>query len=450
MITLRSICVLFCFLTTEIYAQPSTILVADRADDIGADLDRIANDLILEASPQIQPFEALQRNVNQSFFSIPTILQLMAVEESLSSKVDQVAAAGEFQIGMSVDGGNRTSSSASDGRTNTQSVTATKILSDFGSLDDAIQQVEADASATRFDIEVMRSEALLEMVLATLALHTSEQKLVLARSFFDTRLKFQDFIVEKKELGVSSDADVIRAQAKTYEAQAALPAAYQTLQDTKDVFAEIYGFEAPAAVDFAIPGFDPFNAKLSKLVAEHPVVGRAEAQLQVANYQLTSFNAGDNGSFNLQIVGSRGKVPSADTESRLDVKVIYERTLGDGGSRDAQKRLYRASISEYEQSLELTRRDVTRSIQSARNALVAAEAELAAQLETLKSVQKANQATKELFVFNRASLTDVFQIQEEYVSAAQAVVDSKAAVKRRYYELLHESHLLLSRFELGI
>ena len=145
-----------------------------------------------------------------------------------------------------------------------------------------------------------------------------------------------------------------------------------------------------------------------------------------------------------------GKSPNVDSESRLDMKIVYERTLGDGGSRDAQKRLYRSSIREFDHNLELVRRKVTRSILAARNALIAAEAELAAQIETLRAVRQANIATKDLFIYNRGTLTDVFQVQEEYVRAAQAVVDAKAAEQRRYYELLHQSNLLLIQFELGI
>ena len=447
---IRSLLVLFGFLAaTELSAQQQ-VLVANRANEIGRELDKIADQLLTPSVGQIAEFEILKEEVSQVFFSIPSIMQLVAVQDALESRVDQVTAAGEFQVSMSIDGGNRNSSGSSDGRTDSQSITASKILMDFGSLASAIAQVKSSTDSTRFEIEIQRSNVLLEMIQARLALHTSQQKLSLARSFFDTRLEFQDFIIEKKELGVSSEADVIRAQAKTYEAQSALPAAYQALQDANDTYFEIYGIEAPEGTEFDMLQFDPFKSDLVSLVSEHPLVLQSESDKQVAVHQLESYESGDNGSFNFQATGSRGKVPNADSESRLDIKIIYERTLGDGGSRDAQKRLYRASVNEYEHSVELTRRTVTRAIQSARNALIAAEAELAAQVETLKAVRQANVATKDLFIFNRGSLTDVFQIQEEYLRAAQSVVEAKAAVQRRYYELLHQSNLLLMQFELGV
>ena len=434
---------------TELHAQ-SVISVENRASEIGSDLDKTVIQLLSPSLEWGTDFDVLKKEISQVFFSTPAIMQLVEVEAALDSRVDQVAAAGEFQVSMSIDGGNRNSSGSADGQTDSQSITATKILMDFGSLASAIDQVESSSASSRFDIQVKRSETLLDMILARLALHTSQKKLMLGRSFFDTRLEFQDFIIEKKELGVSSEADVIRAQAKTYEAQSALPAAYQLLQDARDRYNEIYGAEAPEGLGFAMLNYDSFKSDLTRLVSEHPLVLQAEADRQAAQSELESFEAGDNGSFNLQVIGSRGKSPNVDSESRLDMKIVYERTLGDGGSRDAQKRLYRSSIREFDHNLELVRRKVTRSILAARNALIAAEAELAAQIETLRSVRQANIATKDLFIYNRGTLTDVFQVQEEYVRAAQAVVDAKAAEQRRYYELLHQSNLLLMQFELGI
>ena len=71
-----------------------------------------------------------------------------------------------------------------------------------------------------------------------------------------------------------------------------------------------------------------------------------------------------------------------------------------------------------------------------------------AYVDVLSATIKANEATKELFLYNRGSLTDIFRIQDEYISTAKDVVNTNLELQKAYYQFLLESDQLIEAFEI--
>ena len=435
--------------TVEAQREPNGGVVL-RSETIGRNLDRFVAQLLGETTTRRREFSDLKREVNQVFFSIPSVMRLIAVEGSLSALVEQAKAQKDFQIQLSVDSGQRSSSTNSDGTIGTQAVTASRPVYDFGAAELGIERAQAQKRESLADISEQRSRALLELILVRLDLNVASQKLGLAQAFYDTRKDFADYIAEKQALGVSSKAELIRAQAKLFEAEARLPIAFSELTEAREKFFELYGYEAPEGIKFDQPNFDPLRAAEGEIIDMHPLVQLAESRLNAARLELEQFSAGDSGAFIFEVTAARVDSPNSDAVSRLDGQITYNRTLGDGGSRDAQKRLLKAGVEEFQSAVEQTRRERLRSIRTAKLSLATAESSRAGQLRVLKATREANSATKELFMFNRGNLSDVFRVQEDFLGVAEDVVSAEASVETAYYELLHETGSLLRQFELSI
>ena len=69
------------------------------------------------------------------------------------------------------------------------------------------------------EIRDSRSQALLDLILAYNEVATSRMNMELVQVFAETRVQFLDLVDQKLALGVSSQADLVRAEAKAYEAQ---------------------------------------------------------------------------------------------------------------------------------------------------------------------------------------------------------------------------------------
>jgi adhesin transport system outer membrane protein len=135
---------------------------------------------------------------------------------------------------------------------------------------------------------------------------------------------------------------------------------------------------------------------------------------------------------------------------QLDAKIIYQVDLYDGG--DLSARLERASgaVVEARWELERVRRETRRIIESAISELVASQSLESARLNSLEATLKASDATKELFMYDRGDLTDIFRVQDDYLNAAKALVEARASSISSYYSSLHAANLLVDKFGLGI
>ena len=69
---------------------------------------------------------------------------------------------------------------------------------------------------------------------------------------------------------------------------------------------------------------------------------------------------------------------------------------------------------------------------------------MTSRIAVLRSAKASGDVAKELFLYNRGSLTDVFKGQEDYLLAARNLVDSNTDFKISFYTMLHRFDRLLA------
>ena len=421
---------------------------------IGYRLDAFALGLIndVRKGEGRQPFQMFAQTISDVFFSTPTVLRLLELERTLNTQIAEAQALERPQVSFSAEEGRRTASNGgADGRISSQTITATQSVWDFGIIQSGIDQSRNNVNKSLAEIRDSRSQALLDLILAYNEVATARMNMELVQVFAETRVQFLDLVDQKLALGVSSQADLVRAEAKAYEAQGELPAAAQRLQAAEDRFIELFGVIPPEQLPaHALPANQLSLAELGLMTERHPVVTASELEYQNSQLNLQRLSAEKLGTVNFQLSGSRSDTPTTSSTDQIDGKIVYQVDLYDGG--DLSARLERASgaVVEARWELERVRRETRRVLESAISELVASQSLESARLNSLEATVKASDATKELFMYDRGDLTDIFRVQDDYLNAAKALVEARASSQNAFYSSLHAADLLIEQFGLGI
>ena len=421
---------------------------------IGKELDAFALGLIedVRRGESRRPFQEFSKQISDVFFSTPIVLRLIELEKTINTQVAEAESLGLPQVIFSAEEGRRAvSDGGSDGRISSQTVTATQSVWDFGIIESGVQQSRNNVEKTLAEIRDSRSEALLDLILAYNELATSRMNMRLVEVFAETRVQFLDLVDQKLSLGVSSQADLVRAEAKAYEAQGELPVAAQRLQLAEDRFVELFGIVPPDVIPlFKIPTNQLNLAELGLMTERHPAVVAIEIDYQNAQLELQRLSSERLGAVNFQLSGSRSDTPTTSSTDQLDGKIVYQVDLYDGGDLSARLERASGSVIEARWELERVRRETRRILESAITELVASQSLESARLNSLEATVKASDATKELFMYDRGDLTDIFRVQDDYLNAAKALVEARASSQNAFYSSLHAADLLIEQFGLGI
>ena len=438
------------FLITCVLSGYTAHLRADLVvEDVGAGLDSFVIDLIseYESGETSKPFNQLRDEIESVFLSTPTVLRLIEVQRGLFAEIDKAEAVNNTKVSVQLDQGYQANENRADGDAGTQTITASKPIYDFGAHQHTVKQAEALVHSERTQIEVARSSALLSLVQARVGLSSAADNLELTRQFVDSRAQFEQFVTERRDLGASSDADLIRATAKALEAEGELPSSKQALEDALGRYVELFGRQAPMPERFKLPSVDPLNLSVDVLVRSHPDVEGKELALEAAEAELEGFERSLRGAFVFESAVTRSENPESRTDEQVNVRIVYQRNLIDGGSADAEIQQLKAQIAELGHDLQQTIDARTRSILEARSAFSASLELLSIKVKALRASRRSNQVTKELYAYDRGSLNDLFDAQDDYLSAAQSVVAELGRVQIAFYQLLHESGVLIDEFQ---
>lgn len=418
--------------------------------NLGVDLDLYVISLInaIERGDGLKTFPDLRREIAPVFYSTPTVMRLIELEKTLDTQVSEAESASDFQVSASVEEGRRESDvDDGDGRLASQTISVSRILFDGGVTSGAVGRSRNEVERARADINVSRSEALLDLLKARFELSAAAENMKLSNLFAQSRLQFLDMVREKLSLGVSSGADVVRAEAKAFEAQAEIPASRRRLDDAVDRYTELYGFKPQDQSAFRLPE----SKRLGSWNPEqHSNVKISKLDYESASLELNQIDSEKIGALSFQLGASRSETPTQSMQEQVDGKLVYQVSLYDGGNRSS--RLKRASGQVLEAKIELERviREQQRIVNSAESNLSASQALTMARISALKSTVTASKATRDLFIFNRGTISDIFRVQEDYLKAAQAVVEGRLEEQVAFFELLHARDELLQLFEITI
>jgi outer membrane protein, adhesin transport system len=421
-------------------------------------LNESVNNLVTlaENSSRAAPFTTLRTDINTVFNSVPAVLKTVDSINALKNQKTEAFAAFLPKVSISVGSGTKNqvlTSYSSAGNSASQSVYATQLLYDFGTSTSAYSSAEAKLKATEYSAYAQRSDILLQMLSATLEYQKSKQSLAFTQGFINTRKDFLEIMRQKEELGAGSKLDIIRARTKLSEALDELPVAERKLRASQATYKNLFGF---------LPKFKEISYQIPpNLVAElnrdpNEIIGNINT-FKEADYNAQSLKE--------DYISSRGRLYGAVTveASRTltqdyplnqntvnTAMVVYRADIFAGFAQSARAKTMAAKASEAEFERDRVRRDLMRRLEIAQSDVNSTQAAFRTRLDLLKGSQATDIATRELFLLNRGTLTDVFKAQEDVFSAAQKLIAADFDRKIAIYTFLHLSDQLIELFDLKI
>ncbi|NBT68922.1 MAG: TolC family protein, partial [Betaproteobacteria bacterium] len=255
----------------------------------------------------------------------------------------------------------------------------------------------------------------------------------------------------------NSSIDIIRAATKLAEAEDELPGAQKAISNADQALRELFGELVNIDSNFyQLPNLQYNHGNEDNIIMSMPKVKEAEINLAVSknNYELDK----------AKMYGTvQAEVSNSDSSSSLSsllsgtsntrqktYQIVYRADLFSGfaGISRVEQSLVKVSQNQfaYEEVVRKSKKDLANSVAS----LKASQDSLRSRLAVAKGSMATEIGTRELFLLNRGSLTDVFKAQEDYFQAVQKLVNAQFDYQMSYYTLMHQSGLLLDLFKISI
>jgi outer membrane protein TolC len=323
------------------------------------------------------------------------------------------------------------------------SVNGRQLLYDFGASRGALNAADKRIEASRLRIDRQRSEILLRALEFFYETQRALLQVRLARENLEARRSFVSYITERAELGASSNADVIRAEARVAEGLDILASAMQRLAVSQANYRQFYGVEAE-------PYVLPFEEPLTGLQAEeviltlrnHPLLIEADLNLAAAKDERDAAQAKLLGGVFFEVTASHTDDPGRNAQRNDSAMVVLRSELYSGGAQSARVAQAEAKIQQMQAEFDRVQLELERSAREAFSDFTGQVAAVSARMLVFRSAQDSYLVSKELFAFSRSSLFDVFRTQEDLNNAGQRLIDSIVERAKAKFKLLHAMHRL--------
>lgn len=350
------------------------------------------------------------------------------------------------QVTLSAGSGQRNSDSSgvsTRGSGSQTSLTGKQLLYDFGASSASLTAADRRIDSADQRFEVIRSEVLYRSLEVFYESQRALLQVRLARENLQARRSFVAYIVERAELGASSKADVVRAEARVAEALEQLAQALQRLTNAQSAYRQFYGAEAEPyvlPVEPVVEEFDPSN--LTHLTARHPQVLEAEANLEAARAELASAKARLYGGLYFEVTQSETLDPGRPPTRGLSAMVVLRSDLYAGGSQEARIAQADIRVAQAQEDLARVRQELERNLREVIGEYAGQVAAVSARLLVFRASEESYSIAKDLYAFSRSSLFEVFKAQEDLYAAGQRLIDSLVDRAKSKMRLLHASQRL--------
>jgi adhesin transport system outer membrane protein len=418
-------------------------------------LDVEVSTLIEEINtPSVRPsFGSLKKIYSNAYTSVPAIRKTTAELDGLRMGVAEKEGKNYPRLTLQTNGGQSSvdslASKAND-QARTTTLAADQLLYDFGATSNEIAAAKKRLAAGIDKAEAERLRVLFSMVTVQLDLQAAKKLIVFYGSNEKSRQQFFDLIQEKLNLGASSALDLARANTKLLEAKAKIPAMAGEIFRAESAVQELFGVVPEFTFAFyQLPDVSVnFSGNIDLVVSRHPLVLQASKNLEVAIKELEYLKSTAFGRIALKSSVSNSKQPITGNVNTTSVFIEYSNTLFDGFSNLARIGVAREKVAEFEIEQERTVRMVRQQLLTALTEYQSAKETLEVRGKLLISARKSARDLYTAFLLNRGSLTDIFDAEESYFTAAESTLNALTSVQRAYYKLLHLSGELSNAFEL--
>jgi adhesin transport system outer membrane protein len=325
-----------------------------------------------------------------------------------------------------------------------------QLVYDFGGVNASLKSNEEKTEALILESRLQQSQMLLSLIRSYLEWARASYRLQMSEDFVSTREQFLDLVKSRESIGGSSRADVIRAETKLIEALDELPFSVKAVEQANASLVEMYGaipesvqlFQTPLLGD-EMQRHETTGLYPIKIQAIDKSIASAKAQLRAAEirrYGVIRFDG------TYQNVND----PIFNTSESTRLQLSYQVDIFSGYAQNARIDQARFQLSELEAERDRVKKEQARVLSVAFADYRSQVASTRSRVKLVRAAKRASDITRELFVFNRGSISDIFKAQEDYLSASRNLLDTMINAQLSYYTLLHERGYLLEKFELTL
>ncbi len=421
-------------------------------------LQSAANVLInqVEKPDQLLEFNFFQLMIQPIINKIPSIEKIKDQLAVLNEKKREAFSGYLPQVSTLI-GAGQSQANQTQTQIKPSSISAKQLIYDFKSTPLSNTIAERQYEAGLQSNKDQYSETVLTLVKSILEKKRSTKMYDFVEGYVVLRKDFASIIKEKEKLGANSSIDIIRAATKLAEAEDELPGAQKAISNADQALRELFGELVNIDSNFyQLPNLQYNHGNEDNIIMSMPKVKEAEINLAVSknNYELDK----------AKMYGTvQAEVSNSDSSSSLSsllsgtsntrqktYQIVYRADLFSGfaGISRVEQSLVKVSQNQfaYEEVVRKSKKDLANSVAS----LKASQDSLRSRLAIAKGSMATEIGTRELFLLNRGSLTDVFKAQEDYFQAVQKLVNAQFDYQMSYYTLMHQSGLLLDLFKISI
>jgi len=400
------------------------------------------------------PFASLRKIYSSAVTSVPAIRKTAAQINGLRYGVEEKEAKLNPTVTLQTNFGQSAADTANGKASDNVRATnliAEQLLFDFGATttEIAIAKMRLAAGVERSSAD--RLSVLLSMVTAQLELQAARKMVVFYDAYEKSRQQFFDLIQEKVSLGASSQLDLVRARTKLLEAKANIPSISAELFRAESRVQEFFS----AVPDFAFAFYRlpdipiNFGGNIDELVSRHPAILEAAQNVALVRKEMEFLRNASFGKLSFKLSVTDTKQPVVGHSNTSSGFIEYSNTLFDGFSRRARIATLGERVVELQVEQERIERKLRQQLLATLSEFQSAKDTLEVREQLLLSARKSAKDQYTAFLLNRGSLTDIFDAEESYFTAAESTLDAIANLHRAYYKTLYDAGQLSDAFELN-
>lgn len=392
-------------------------------------------------------FDQLRNFVTASYLEAPgyitTLYQLKALEAQI-----EAAESGYYPTVQIQGAAGRKYTNSQSFPDNNYALKARQTLYSFGSTEATIGIATAKGDAGKVRIDDTRAKVVLDMVVALLEYQRAKRNVAFTQGFLVSQKDFVEKIRQRVELGASSEFDLRRSQEKLGNTTKKILAAQEQLRLAAAGYKSWFSYE-PQFNDlvFRAPQVPNDSLSTADAVANHPDVREATSNYQAAIASLARHDAMQFGEIALTYEYSKTDINGATGKWGSTVGVIYSNTVFDGFLGKSTRSGLVAAREESLSKKLAAEREVEREISSAVTSLERFMAELAIQIQAVNGQLAIEETSRELFLLGRASLTDVFDSQEDTLNQGLELSNVLHDQQVAFFKNLYIRQKILKIFE---
>ena len=451
-VTVAIIFSIFVSIASDARAQPKGSPITPAAG-----LSRMSEELLSQTQNDQQgiSFSELSKLIQKSFPQSPVPAKTQRSIAASEARIEEAQAAFLPKLSTNL-GAGRTdygASTSSNGQGD-RSISASQLLYDFGlslALRDAAKQRHA---ASEQGARGEQSKLALAMIQSVLDWQRANEAVLLTDAFVQTRQQFLDLTSIRAREGMSSPFDIQRAKAKLLEAQDEVPAAQRRLRTTASRLNELFGtqlvasnlparFQLPNADASSVDVMPSLSAPMPSGIRTVSAFREMQATHEALAKELVAEQSRRWGALNVEATHSISDTGSSFERKRSAAIVVFRSELLSGFVQRARIRQAAARLGESQFELQRLERELIARVEIAGLEWEASERIQSKRRSLLIEMRQAELSTRELFLFGRASITDVFRAQEDFMNAAQKLLHASFDRQQAWYQWVYHQDKLL-------